>query len=340
MKAAVLHEFGKPLVVGEVEIPVPGPNEVLIRVHACGIDGTDLKLLDGFGYHPDLPFIMGHEPAGIVEQTGTDVTNLSAGDRVVTYNFFTCGECALCRNDREQLCPHMSGVLGVKDKPGGYAEFLKVPERQVLPIPDGISFPDAATLCDAGITAFHAVDRSRLCAAETVLVFGVGGVGSFAVQFAQLAGARVIAVDTTEAKCSRALELGADAVINGTEQDVRVAARRLTDGWGVDCVIDIVGKEVTIAAGVDSLCNGGRLVIVGYTPDTYSMNGKQIAQNELEVIGARCGRKRDLLSAAELVAAGKTKSIVTDTYPLEEVNEALALLRAGQVLGRCVLEIE
>ena len=339
MKAAVLHEFGKPLVIDQVDTPVPDPEDVLIRVQACGIDGTDLKLLDGFGYAPDLPFIMGHEAAGVVELVGAEVSDYRPGDRVLTYNFFICGNCRLCRSDREQLCPNMQGVLGVKGIPGGYAEYLKVPARQLARVPKGISWPDASVLCDAGITAFHAVDRSRTSNGETVLIYGVGGVGSFAVQFAKLSGARVIAVDRTAPKCARALDLGANSAINSAEQEVIVEVRKLTDGWGVDCVIDIVGKEATIASGVNSLCNGGRIVIVGYTPEAYSLNGKQLAQNELEVIGTRCGRKRDLLSAAEQVELGNITSIVTDTFPLEQVNEALERLRSGAVLGRCVLKI-
>ena len=339
MKAAVLREFGKPLLLLEVDVPVPAPDEVLIRVRACGIDGTDLKLHDGFGYEPQLPFIMGHEPAGVVEQVGGEVAEFEPGDRVVTYNFFVCGTCPLCRGDREQLCPNMTGVLGVLGKPGGYAEYLKVPARQVLPIPDGVSFADAAVLCDAGITAFHAVERSRARSGETVLLFGIGGVGSFALQFARLAGARVIAVDVSEQKCAHASDLGADAVINGSEADVSATVREMTDGWGSECVLDVVGKEATIATGVDSLCNGGRITLVGYTPESYALNGKQVAQKELEVIGSRCGRRRDLLGAAALVASGRTRSIVTDTHPLDQVNEALDRLRAGHVLGRCVLTV-
>ncbi len=340
MKAAVLRKFGEPLSIEQIDKPTPGPQEVLIRVHACGIDGTDLKLIDGFGYHPQLPFVMGHEPAGVVDQIGVEVSDVRVGDHVVTYNFFTCGQCAICRGDREQLCPHMAAVLGVKGWPGGYAEYLKVPARQVVAVPRGISFEDAAVLCDAGITAFHAVERSRATRGETVLVFGVGGVGSFAVQFAKMSGARVIAVDTSESKCARALELGADSTINGVQQDVTAEVRRLTGDWGVDCVIDIVGREATMVAGVDSLRNGGRIVIVGYTPEVYHLSGKQLAQNELELIGARCGRKCDLIATVRHVAGGRISSIVTDAFPLDQVNEALALLRSGQVLGRCVLRME
>jgi propanol-preferring alcohol dehydrogenase len=338
MKAALLREFNKPLSIEEIETPRPGPDDVLIKMMACGVDGTDLKLLAGFGYVPDLPFVLGHECTGVVEQAGSAVTDFKPGDRVIAYNFFTCGKCRLCRTHREQLCPNMSGVLGCKDLPGGYAEFLKLPARQVANLPDGVSWTDAATLCDAGITAFHAVDRADLDLGETVVIFGVGGVGSFAVQFAHLSGARVIAVDQTQEKCARALELGASEAFVATEKDIPTAVRDLTDGWGADCVIDIVGLKSTMTCGVDSLRNGGRIVIVGYTADEYPVSGKRLAQNELQLIGTRCGRKQDLINTAKMVASGKTRSIVTDTRPFAEVNDALDLLKSGKVLGRLVLQ--
>lgn len=340
MKAALLREFNQPLSIEDVETPRPGPDDVLIKMMACGIDGTDLKLLGGFGYIPSLPFIMGHECTGIVEETGREVTEFKPGDRVIAYNFFICGKCLLCRTHREQLCPNMSGVLGCRDLPGGYAEFLKLPARQLAHLPDGISWTDAATLCDAGITAFHAVDRAKIALGETVVIFGVGGVGSYAVQFANLRGARVIAVDQTQQKCKRALELGASEALVASETDIPKAVRDLTDGYGADCILDIVGLKSTITSGVDSLRNGGRIVIVGYTPDEYPVSGKRLAQNELQLMGTRCGRKQDLINTAKVVSGGKVKSIVTDTRPFEEVNDALDLLNSGGVLGRLVLQHE
>ncbi|MCH2210277.1 MAG: zinc-binding dehydrogenase [Fuerstiella sp.] len=339
MKAAILRKFGQSLSIEEVETPQPDADEVLIRVRAAGIDGTDLKLIEGFGYRPDLPFTTGHESAGIVHEVGQDVTDFSPGDRVITYNFATCGDCFLCRSNREQLCPNMTGIVGVRGIPGGHAEFLKLPARQVVSFPESISFSDAAVLCDAGITALHAVERSELKSGETVAIIGVGGVGSYAIQFAKLAGAQVIAVDVTDTKTERALELGAGAAINSSRQDVVHEIRRMTDGGGVDCVIDVVGKELTIAGGVESLRNGGRIVIVGYTPEDYALSGKRIAQNELQIIGTRCGRKQDLMNTVRLVAEGKTQSIVTDQLPFEQINEALSKLRAGEVLGRLVLQM-
>jgi len=340
MKAAVLREFGQPLELEDVPDPSPGPDEVVIKVKACGIDGTDVKLLEGFGYRPELPFITGHEPAGVVQELGEAVTEVQRGDRVVVYNFTTCGVCELCRANRANLCPNMTAVLGVRNRPGGHAELLVVPSRQLVTIPDQIPWTDAAVLGDAGITAFHAIDRAQLKLGETILIVGVGGVGSYAVQFAKLAGARVITVDVTEEKVQRSLLLGADKAINATQVDVVDQVREFTDNWGVDCAIDIVGTQSTIGTGVDSLRNGGRIVIVGYTPEEYPVSGKRMAQNELQLIGSRCGRQQDLIDVVRLVAQGRTQSIVTDLLPLGRINEALDLLRAGKVLGRVVLQTE
>ncbi len=339
MKAAVLVEFGKPLVIQDVDNPSPGPDEVLVKVMACGIDGTDLKLQEGFGYRPDLPFVTGHEPAGVVHEIGEDVTQFQPGDHVITYNFTTCGVCPMCRSNRANVCPNMTAVLGARNRPGGHAEYLLVPAGQLVKVPENVPWTDAAVLPDAGITAYHAVDRSGLKLGETVLLMGAGGVGSYAIQFAKMAGAHVISVDVSEAKTERAKQLGADDVIDASCQDVPEQVRKLTGGWGVDCTIDIVGTEATMGNGLDSLRNGGRIVIVGYTPDEYPLSGKRLAQNELHVIGSRCGRQQDLINVVNLVASGRTQSIVTNTLPLEQINEALDLLRAGKVLGRLVLQI-
>ncbi len=339
MKAAILRKFDQPLSIEEVPTPTPGADEVLVRVMACGVDGTDLKLLKGFGYTPRLPFIMGHEPAGVVAAVGDHVLEFTEGDRVIPYIFLVPPESPYYRSEREQLCPELDGVVGVKGWQGAYAEYLCVPARQLVRLPDTISWEDAAVLCDAGITAFHAVDRARIKLGETVVVIGVGGVGSFAVQFAKLAGARVIAVEKGIAKSAHALALGADEAIDAGAEDVAAAVRRLTSDAGARCVLDIVGTSDTLSAAVDSLQVGGRLVVVGYTSDEYSLSGKRLAQNELELIGSRCGPKRDLKRAVDLAAAGKIRSVVTDVLPLEEVNTAHERLRGGGVLGRLVLRV-
>lgn len=338
MKAALLTQFGAALVLTDVPDPQPGPDDVVIRVMACGIDGTDLKLLDGFGYTPELPFVMGHEPAGVVDAVGENVADFAPGDRVIPYIFLIPPDSPWYRSPREQLCPEMSGVIGVKHAHGGYAEKLCVAARQLVRIPDGVAWQDAAVLCDAGLTAWHAVGRTRLQPGERVLVIGVGGVGSFAVQFARLAGAEVLAVERGTEKAAWARYLGVSLVIAADAPDVGGEVRRLTDG-GVDCVLDIVGSASSLATGIAALRVGGRLVVVGYTPDEYRLSAKQFAQNELELIGSRGGSRGDLQAVVECVARGEFASIVTQRRPLAQVNEALEELKSGRVLGRLVLEL-
>ena len=182
MKAALLRSFGERLSIEEAPTPQPARGEALVRVRACGIDGTDLKLLDGFGYLPELPFIMGHEIAGEVAAVGADVADFAPGDRVAVYNFVTCNSCVYCRSYRDQLCLNMSGIVGVLDMPGGYAEFLCLPAQQLIRLPDNVNYIDGATCCDAGLTATHAVDRAQVTIGDKVLVIGIGGVGSMVTQ--------------------------------------------------------------------------------------------------------------------------------------------------------------
>lgn len=340
MKAAVLHEFGKPLRVEEVQDPQPGPDEVVIRVMACGIDGTDLKLLNGFGYTPALPFIMGHEPAGVVDQVGQDVTRFQPGDRVIPYIFLIPPDSSWYQSSREQLCPDMTGVVGVRNAQGAYAERLCIAQRQLVRVPETVAWKDAAVLCDAGLTAWHAVDRARLQEGESVVVLGVGGVGSFVVQIAKLRGAKVIAVEQSADRAQWATDVGADHVLNTTSDHVPDAVHDLTGANGTDCVMDIVGSRQTLAHGVDSLRVGGRLVVVGYTPDTCELSPKHLAQNEVELIGSRGGTRRDLAAVTELMAKGRLRSIVTQTRPLHNVNESLEELRQGRVHGRLVLDLQ
>ena len=337
MQAVVFHARNQPLKLEEVKLPVVGPDEVLVRVMACGADITDWKIIDGFAYIPKLPIVLGHETAGVAAIVGSQVTKFKPGDRVAIYNYFYCGKCYYCRARCEQLCLNMGGLVGILGQDGGYAEYTKVLARQLVLVPKNVAWYDAAVCCDAGITAVHAVDRSGVKLGETVLVIGVGGVGAVVTQLCKLAGARVVTVDQSEAKAQRAREMGADTALNSREVDITEAVLDLTQGQGVDCVMDVVGVEETITYGMNSLRRGGRLVLVGYTEERYPLKGEQLDQNELTIIGTRGGRMLDLITTVKLVAAGKVKSIVTDFFPLEKANEALAFLRTGEALGRVVL---
>jgi propanol-preferring alcohol dehydrogenase len=337
MRAAVLKAFGAPLVIEDLPDPVAGADDIVIDVQVCGIDGTDLKLLDGFGYTPDLPFIMGHEAAGVVHSVGSRVTSLTAGERVLAYNFLIPPDSRWFQSDREQLAPDMQGVVGVKNRNGGYAGKLLLPAYQVVRVPAGVAWHDAAVHADAGLTAFHAVRRARLTFGETALIIGAGGVGSFAIQYAKLAGTKVIVVERTPEKREWAKRLGADDAV-ATEQAAALA-RAANAGRGFDCVLDLVGTEATMTTAMDAVAGGGRIVIVGYTPDTLPLSGRRLAQNEIEIIGSRGGSRSELAAALDLAATGKIRSIVTDRAPLADVNQALAKLKRSEVLGRLVLDI-
>lgn len=337
MRAAVLHAIGQPLRIQDVPIPSIGPEDVLVRSMACGICGTDLHIRDGWGYTPALPFIMGHEVAGIVAKTGEKVTRFTVGDRVVPNNFFTCGSCFYCRTNRETQCVQLDGILGVLKHAGGYAEYFAIPARQLFPLPDTIPFTEGGVIADAVVTAVHAVRRGRVAPGETVVIISIGGCSAAAIQVCKAYGARVISVVRSRRKAQRAHDLGADATIDSRDGDAKIALKELAERFNVACVIDGVGTAETLGLGMQTLTNGGRLVVLGYSQERYPIDPRQVAVRELEVIGTRSGGREDTVEAIRLVGSPGWKPIVTDTYPLEEVESAHATMRAATALGRIAL---
>ena len=282
---------------------------------------------------------MGHEIAGEVAAVGADVAEFAPGDRVAVYNFVTCNRCIYCRSYRDQLCLNMSGIVGVLDMPGGYAEFLCLPAQQLIRLPDNVDYVDGATCCDASMTATHAVDRAQVTIGDKVLVIGIGGVGSMVTQILAASGVEVIAVDIDAAKEKWARQQGASFFLPAKGDEFVSLVHGLSDDIGVDRVIDVVGLQNTMTAAFTSLRRGGRMVVIGYTPERFPLSGLELAQNEKEVIGTRAGRRQDLSRCLKLYATGALHSIVRGTYPLDQVNEALAQLRRG-VTGRIVLTFD
>jgi len=341
MRAAILHKIGQPLVIGAMPTPEPGPGEVLVRTKACGICATDLHILAGWGYQPQLPFVMGHEPAGVVEAVGADVIGFAPGDRVVPNIFYTCGNCRYCRTNRETLCTSLGGILGVLDHHGAYAEFFKVPARQLFHLPDTISFTDGAVIADAVVCAMHALkQRARIYPGDWVLVIGVGGVGLSVLQAVRAAGAHVIATDISAVKVAQAGKMGATALLFADSQELADRVKAMTGGEGVDVVFDCHGAEQTIAQGVKALRKNGRLVIIGYTQESWPLAPQWMSRFELEIVGSRSGGRQDTADAIDLVAGSQWQSIVSDHFPLEQINDALDLLKSGQALGRIVITMD
>ena len=318
-------------------MPEIGEEDFLVHTRACGICGTDLHIRDGWGYTPNLPFIMGHEPAGVVAKVGSNVSGFQVGDPVVPNIFFACGNCFYCRTNRETQCVNLAGILGVLKHSGGYGEYFRIPGRQLFHLPAHVPFTEGSIIADAVVTAVHGVKRGRIRHGETVMVISVGGCSAAVIQICKSYGARVISVVRSSEKQKRAIELGADEALNSREVSVPAMARDFTDGMGVDCVIDSVGNEETLKEGVDSLCHGGRLVILGYTQERYPLDPRQVAVRELEVIGTRSGGRQDTIDSIRFVASKQWKPIVTDTFPIDEVEAAHQLMREARNLGRIVL---
>jgi propanol-preferring alcohol dehydrogenase len=341
VKAAILHKIGQPLVLDEAPMPEPGPGEILVRTKACGICATDLHILSGWGYEPKLPFVMGHEPAGVVHAIGPGVTGFAPGDRVVPNIFYTCGNCRYCRTNRETLCANLDGILGVLTHHGAYAEYFKAPARQLFHLPANIPFTDGAVIADAVVCAVHALkQRARIHPGEWALVIGVGGVGLSVLQAVRAAGARVIAVDLDKAKLRQAIQMGASEALLAHSQDLVGRIKAITGNEGIDVVFDCHGSAQTIAQGVEALRKHGRLVIIGYTQETYPLAPQWLSRFELEIVGSRSGGRQDTVDAIELVGSRQWRSIISDVFPLEQINEALELLRSGQALGRIVIKMD
>lgn len=332
-----LSRFGEPLVAVTLPDPTPGPGEVVVRVRACGVCRTDLKMCHG-QLAPGsmrLPHVPGHEIAGEVVAVGPGVDGAALGMRAAVHFYVTCGACEFCRVGRENLCARLDRPGFERD--GGYAELVRVPFENLVPIPPGLPFPEASILADAVATAYHAIKgRGRLAPGETCLVIGVGGLGVHAVQIARALGGRVIAADVDRSRLDLARRLGADAAIDARE-DPEAAVRDLTGGGGAELTVNLVGPRCA-AFGLASTKRGGRFCVVGYEPGrSFEIASPPFHQMEWEVLGCRASTRQDLRDVVDLVASGRVTPLVDRQFPLADANRALEVLESGAVVGRGVL---
>jgi len=338
MKAAVLEEIGKPFAIREVPVPSPDQDAVLIRTKTCGICRTDLHIQDGLAYVPSLPHIPGHEPAGIVEAVGGNVTQVHPGDRVVPHLFVTCGLCRYCRTGRDAQCVNLTGILGVT-LPGGFAEYFTAPAANVLALPAEVDFAPGGLVSCAVITAVHAYRRAGVVAGDPVLVVGAGGIGQILVQLLKSAGAEVIALSRSEENLAAAREFGADATVSFRSGDPAGQVRDRTGGEGAAVAFDCVGTAQTMKAAAASLRPGGRIVVIGEESESPAIDTIQIAQRELEIVGSRNGSRQDAADAIAMMASGIIRPRITARYPLDRINEAVDVVRTGRSHGRVVVDV-
>ncbi len=343
MKALVLHEWGGPLKLEEVPVPKVGPREALLKVRASGI-GLTLNWIRQGLMGGTVPRIIGHEIAGDVVEIGKEVTGVKVGDRVCVYFYLNCDTCEFCRQNRETLCRNFGGLVGVAID-GGYAEYVKLPEQNLVHIPDEISYEDASIIPDAIGTPLHTIrERARVRPPDTVMVIGAaGGVGIHAVQMAKVCGGWVIAVDISDEKLAKTKEYGADAVINASRTDFVEEVKRLTNGKGVDAVVDFVCTSDTLSKGFQSLNRGGRLVCLargragGATEAVLPVQPGSLVGNEFIITGAKYCTKHELAETIEIVRQGRIKPVITQRFSLEEVEKAHKLLDERKIFGRAVM---
>jgi NADPH:quinone reductase-like Zn-dependent oxidoreductase len=340
VKAVRFHEFGglDVLRIEEVDDPSPGPGEVVVRIRASALNHLDVDVRDGISRFPvDLPHTLGIELAGDVEAVGEGVEGWSAGDRVNPYIMDTCGECRYCRTGRESLCL-TPGFISFSTG-GAYAERISVKARNLIRIPDGVSYEEAAALQVAFATSWHMLfTRGRLRAGETVMINSVGsGIGSAAVQLAGIAGAFVIGNASTDEKLDRARALGMDIGINHTTEDVVERVLEATDGRGVDLVYEHVGGEL-FQKGLDSLTKDGRLVICGgHSGEVVPFDIIPFFRTQRSVIGSFVYSRDEVARCFQLAARGRIEPLVHKTFPLDEAREAMAMMERREHFGKIVL---
>ena len=337
MRAALFYGPHQPLRLEDVPVPDPGPGEVLVKVAACGVCHTDLHYLDhGTPTFKAPPLVLGHEIAGTL--ASPDPTGrLAEGEHVLLPAVLSCGRCTACRNGRENICEN--GVMLGNTIDGGYAEYVKVPARDVLRLPPEIPLVEGSIIADALTTPYHAVvNRGRVRPGDRVVVIGCGGVGLNVVQMAAALGARVTAVDIAAAKLEWARRLGAESVLDSSAVPRPDRALRELTGGGADVAFEAVGRATTQELAVGAVRTGGRVVFVGYSPESMPLNAGRVMFRELEIVGSLGCRPVDYPRVIDLVRQGRIKvaELVNRRFTLDRIGDAFDFLRSGESIRSVV----
>ena len=335
MKAAVVTEFGKPLVVKDIPVPTPAPHQVLVKMETCGVCHTDIHAAQGdWPAKPTVPFVPGHEGIGTIEAVGSQVSKERIGERVaIAWLGSACGECDYCISGWETLCLKQQNSGYSID--GAYAEYAVADAGYVVRVPEGVTSFDAAPLTCAGLTTYKAVKIGGVTPTQRVAIFGIGGLGHMAVQYAKIAGGFVTAVDIEDEKLELARELGADHIVNSSTTDPVEAIHAL---GGADVAIVLAVNSTVFDQAFNSLRRGGRLVCVSMPAHgVFPVPIFDTVVGGISVLGSIVGTREDLREVFALHAAGRT-TVSAVSRKLDEVNECFADLMAGRVTARQVFE--
>lgn len=336
MKAAVIHEFGAPLLIEQVPVPEPGYNQILVKVMACGVCHTDLHACNGdWPVKPQLPLIPGHEGIGYVVAKGQGVTNVQEGDIVgVPWLHSACGCCEFCITGWETLCAEQqNGGYSVN---GSFAEYVVADSRYVAHFPAGINFVDMAPIICAGVTVYKGLKETETKPGEWVAISGIGGLGHLAVQYAKAMGMLVAAVDIADDKLDLAKRLGADLVVNAKEQNPGAYLKKQTGG--MHGVLVTAVSPIAFEQGIGMLRRKGTLALNGLPKGGFDLSIFDTVINRYTIRGSIVGTRKDMQEAIAFAVDGKVKATV-HTAKLEDINTVFDNMKKGEIEGRIVLEI-
>jgi propanol-preferring alcohol dehydrogenase len=336
MKAAVVHNFKSSLSVEEVAKPEVAPGQIIVKIETSGLCHTDIHAAHGdWPVKPNLPFIPGHEGVGIVEQVGSGIITVKEGDRVaIPWLGYACGTCRYCVSGWETLCEQQLNTGYFIN--GGYAQYARAFGKYVVKVPPTVDPFEAAPLTCAGVTTYKAVKLSGARPSDLVAIFGIGGLGHLALQYAKIAGAAVVAVDLVEEKLDLAKKLGADYTVNGTKEDPVEAIKKL---GGADSAISVAVSPRAFEQAFRSLRRGGTLVFVALPADNYmQLPIFETVLNGIKIVGSIVGTRLDLAEVFQLHAEGKTH-VIYEKRHLEDVNHAFEEIEQARVPARLVFDM-
>jgi propanol-preferring alcohol dehydrogenase len=336
MQAAVVEQFGKPLVLREWDIPTVGPGQILVKTEACGVCHTDLHAARGdWPLKPTLPFIPGHEGIGRVVAVGAGVTAVKEGDMVgVPWLYSACGHCEHCLAAWETVCAEAQ--FGGYTKNGGFAEYILADPNYVAHIPAGLAPRDAAPLICAGVTTYKGIKETQARPGQWIAISGIGGLGHLGIQYAKAMGLHVVAVDIDDGKLAHATKLGADAVVNAKNGDPAAAVVKATDG-GAHGVLITAPSLIAFKQGVGMARKRGTCVLVGLPPGEFPTPLFDVVANCITIRGSFVGTRLDMAEALAFAAEGKVRADI-ELQPLSAINKIFERLEHGDVPSRVVLD--
>lgn len=336
MQAAVVEQFGQGLVLKKMDIPTPGPGQILVKTEACGVCHTDLHAERGdWPVKPSLPFIPGHEGIGIVVALGEGVTAVKEGERVgVPWLYSACGHCEHCLAAWETVCGEAE--FGGYTKNGGFAEYILADPNYVAHIPAGLSATEAAPLICAGITTYKGIKETGAKPGQWVVISGIGGLGHLGVQYAKALGLHVCAVDIDNKKLEHATELGADAVVNAKQEGAIDAVIKVTGG-GAHGVLITAPSLIAFNQGIAMARKRGTCVLVGLPPGEFPTPLFDVVANCITIRGSFVGTRQDMAEALAFAAEGKVKADI-ELQPLSAINNVFERLEKGDVPSRVVID--